>query len=119
MFSTHTYYILILFDSTQAIDLFFLSVPTLIAISRTCDYHHHWQDVTVGSLLGFALTYLVFGLYYPPLNSPFCGTALMMHTINRIREGTPKTVGGAGPGLNADLEASPVFESARPRIYNQ
>ncbi|RKP08035.1 phosphatidic acid phosphatase type 2/haloperoxidase [Thamnocephalis sphaerospora] len=39
----------------------------LVAISRVCDYRHHWQDVTIGSILGFSLAYFAYRLYYPSL----------------------------------------------------
>ena len=90
-------------------------------MSRTCDYHHHWQDVTVGSILGLALTYIVFSFYYPPLTSPNCGTPLMLLRPDAAaaKDATPRAAAAGGGGGN-DLEASPVFnEAARPRIYNQ
>ncbi|CAO3623282.1 unnamed protein product [Cunninghamella echinulata] len=45
---------------------------TLVAITRTRDYRHHWQDVTVGALLGIACAYFSYRQYYPPLGHHTC-----------------------------------------------
>lgn len=38
-----------------------------IAISRTQENYHHWQDVTVGSLLGIIVATLCYRIYYPSI----------------------------------------------------
>ncbi|KAI9503642.1 phosphatidic acid phosphatase type 2/haloperoxidase, partial [Coemansia spiralis] len=42
----------------------------LIAISRTADYHHHWQDVLAGSLMGAFIGWFGYRTYFPPVFDP-------------------------------------------------
>ncbi|CAE6425977.1 unnamed protein product [Rhizoctonia solani] len=48
-----------------------LTGALLVAISRTMDYRHHWQDVFIGSIVGLVLSYFSYRQYYPSLASPF------------------------------------------------
>lgn len=45
-------------------------VALLIAISRTCDYHHHWQDVSVGALIGLVAGTFSYHQQYPTVWHP-------------------------------------------------
>jgi diacylglycerol diphosphate phosphatase/phosphatidate phosphatase len=52
------------------ISLLPLAAASLVAISRTMDYRHHWHDVLVGSAVGFVLAYFSYRQYFPSLASP-------------------------------------------------
>ncbi|CAE6448649.1 unnamed protein product [Rhizoctonia solani] len=44
-----------------------LLIALLVAISRTVDNRHHWEDVTVGAIVGMNLAYFAYRQYYPSL----------------------------------------------------
>ncbi|KAI3638953.1 hypothetical protein MIR68_003451 [Amoeboaphelidium protococcarum] len=53
--------------------LVLISCAALVAMSRIRDYRHHWQDVVVGSLLGFIVACLIYSFCYYPLWSKMAG----------------------------------------------
>ncbi|XP_022832931.1 phospholipid phosphatase 5-like [Spodoptera litura] len=55
-----------------------LMIASVVALSRYCDNHHHWEDVFVGSLLGVACSYFCYQQYYHPLESEWSGEPYAM-----------------------------------------
>ncbi|KAJ2189908.1 hypothetical protein EV181_001347 [Coemansia sp. RSA 532] len=47
-----------------------LFCAALIAVSRTADYHHHWQDVLAGSVMGIFIGWFGYRTYFPPVFDP-------------------------------------------------
>ncbi len=104
-------------DSARLVaSVFLIVVPTLIAASRTCDYHHHWQDVTVGSILGMVLSYVIYRHYYPPLTSPNCSlpnSALppILSTMSRYKSHGSVKAGGDSDDIIDEMDSVSVLQT--------
>ncbi|CAG9789767.1 unnamed protein product [Diatraea saccharalis] len=62
-----------------------LVAAACVALSRSCDYHHHWQDILVGSTLGFSVAIFCYRQYYNPLSSDLAGVPYVVSNANLIK----------------------------------
>jgi diacylglycerol diphosphate phosphatase / phosphatidate phosphatase len=67
-----------------------------IAISRLEDYRHDPYDVTAGSLLGFAVAYVMYRRYFPRLRSVNCGVPYALPTENLLLKQRDEEMGVGG-----------------------
>ncbi|KAG7452643.1 PAP2-domain-containing protein [Guyanagaster necrorhizus] len=65
------------------------AAATLVAISRTMDYRHHWHDVLIGSVLGTVLAYFSYRQYYPSLASELSHRPYSPRIPREPEEGLP------------------------------
>ena len=79
----------------------------------------HWQDVTVGSIVGLVVSYFSYRQYYPPLHSayshlPFSPRIHMHDDVQPTGAGIPRSSlehlapGGDTVYRDGDLEAGPL-----------
>jgi len=70
--------------------LIFPICATLIAIGRTCDYKHHWQDVTVGSLIGLISAFIGYSQFFPSLRDKRASVSFMEQRALTENDGETK-----------------------------
>jgi len=67
-----------------------LILALMVVLSRIMDNRHHWQDVTVGSLIGMIFAIVFYFTYYPNLKSSKCDIPYQLQDDeNYIKEQNP------------------------------
>lgn len=88
-----------------------LLASSLVAISRTMDYRHHWSDVLTGALVGLGFALFSYYQYYPPLSSPRSDRPLAPRIPKDIGTDDGLKIGDVRQVLTTDfVEDEPVLE---------
>ncbi|KAG9062099.1 hypothetical protein KI688_006824 [Linnemannia hyalina] len=61
-----------------------LILAALIAISRVDNYRHHWQDVTVGSIIGTVFAVFAYRQYYPSLGAKKSANPFAIRSVDHV-----------------------------------
>ncbi|KAI6150184.1 PAP2-domain-containing protein [Pisolithus thermaeus] len=85
------------------------SGAALVAISRTMDYRHHWQDVVAGAILGTAIAYFTYRQYFPSLASPMSHRPYSPR-VPRDEDVLPTTTSHGGSRYSESGEAAEQLE---------
>ncbi|KAI6028622.1 PAP2-domain-containing protein [Pisolithus orientalis] len=86
-----------------------LSGATLVAISRTMDYRHHWHDVVAGAILGTTIAYFTYRQYFPSLASPMSHRPYSPR-VPRDEEILPTAASHGGPRYSENDEGAEQVE---------